>query len=66
MTEQEQQSLREIRRELMEKNNPTRMQQMSQAVQRIRSGHPTADDYRLILEYPSMAAMFMRSKSHEI
>lgn len=47
-------------------NAPTMMQKMAQSVERIQNGTPTADDYRMIMQWPSIASMFMRSKCHDI
>ena len=52
--------LQEIRKNLMEKNNPTMFQRMLHATTRIREGRPTMDDYRLVMQWPAMAGMFMR------
>jgi uncharacterized membrane protein len=60
-TNQMVEELREIRRDLMEKNNPTMFQKMRQATERIQNGEPTMEDYRLVFEYPAMASMFMRN-----
>jgi len=48
------------------KNNPTMMQKMAESVIRIQAGEPTADDYRMVMQWPAIAQMFMRSKSHVI
>lgn len=48
------------------KNNPTMMQKMAESVKRIQAGEPTADDYRMVMQWPAIAQMFMRSKSHVI
>jgi hypothetical protein len=53
--------MKEIRKELMQKNNPTMFQKMRQATQRMKDGEPTLDDYRLIMQWPAMASMFMRN-----
>jgi hypothetical protein len=49
-----------IRKELMEKNQPTMMQQMRAATQRMKDGTPTLDDYRLVMQWPAIASMFIR------
>jgi hypothetical protein len=36
------------------------LQQISKACARIKQGTPSAEDYKLIFQYPGMAAMFMR------
>jgi hypothetical protein len=36
------------------------LQKINQACARMRQGNPTVADYRLILNYPRMAAMFMK------
>jgi hypothetical protein len=36
------------------------LQKISQACARMRQGNPTTEDYKLIFQYPGMAAMFMR------
>ena len=42
---------------------PSMMQAMNSACLRIRDGEPTADDYRLVMQYPAIAGMFMRSRA---
>jgi hypothetical protein len=34
--------------------------QISLACARIRQGTPTVEDYRLVLQYPGMASLYMR------
>ena len=55
--------MQEIRKNLMEKNNPTMFQRMLHATTRIRLGQPTLDDYRLVMQWPALAQMFMRGVS---
>ena len=48
----------------MEKNQPTMMQKMRAATTNIKNGKPTLEDYRLVMQYPAFARMFMyNSKS---
>ena len=44
------------------KNSPELFHNIRQAAKRIKQGTPSFNDYKLVMEYPAMAAMFMRNK----
>ena len=55
---------KEIRRELMESTQPSMMQKMRLATANIKNGTPSLEDYRLVMQWPALASMFMRNSKN--